>query len=44
MPNNCDAFPDRIPDEIMTGLFDHTEPYEGDKGVRFEPIKLKNER
>jgi len=34
----CEAF-SRIPDEIMTGEHDHTEPYEGDGGIRFEPIE-----
>jgi len=36
---SCKAFPDEIPDEIFTGEYDHTEPYEGDNGIRFEPIK-----
>ena len=40
----CRAFPDRIPQVIFTGLFDHTEPYPDadnpqDNGIRFEPIK-----
>ncbi|KAB2353661.1 hypothetical protein [Actinomadura montaniterrae] len=32
----CDAFPDRVPAEIYTGGFDHREPFEGDRGIRFE--------
>ena len=35
----CDAYPDGIPDEIMTGEHDHTEPFKGDNGIQFEPIK-----
>ena len=30
----CAAF-DRIPDEIWYGENPHTEPYPGDKGIRF---------
>lgn len=33
----CSAFVDGIPDEILTGQFDHHEPYPGDHEVRFEP-------
>lgn len=38
----CKAFPERIPEEIVTGLFLHTEPYPNaknptDHGIRFEP-------
>jgi hypothetical protein len=33
----CSAFPDRIPREIWNGERDHTTPYPGDHGVRFEP-------
>lgn len=34
----CKAFPspDRIPAEIATGHFDHSEPYPGDHGIRYE--------
>ena len=35
----CDDFPDRIPDEIFTGLVDHSKRYPGDHGIRFEPYK-----
>ena len=32
----CDAFPEEIPDEIMSGDFDHVEEYPGDNGIRWE--------
>ena len=35
----CKAFPDGIPEEIITGQFDHTKPHKGDNGIQFEPIK-----
>lgn len=35
----CYAFPDGIPEPILTGQFDHAEPFEGDHGIRFEPIR-----
>lgn len=34
----CEAFPDLIPEDIRTGAFDHTDPHEGDGGVRYRPI------
>lgn len=37
LPPSCAAFPDGIPDEIMSNLVDHREPVEGDQGIRFEP-------
>jgi len=33
----CLAFPSGIPAEIITGEFDHTKPYPGDRGIRFSP-------
>jgi len=33
----CEAFPDGIPDEILMMKNDHTEPFEGDHGIQFEP-------
>lgn len=38
----CDAFPTGIPAEIITGEFDHTHPYPGDNGVRFEPLNFED--
>lgn len=32
----CDAFPSGIPDEILTGVVDHNNPYPGDHNIRFE--------
>jgi len=32
----CRAFPGGIPIDILTGRHEHTKPYEGDGGIRFE--------
>lgn len=32
----CAAFPDGIPEEILTGEVSHTEPYDGDNGIQYE--------
>ncbi len=37
----CEAYPDGIPDAIITGMHDHREPFAGDKGIRFEPVSEK---
>jgi hypothetical protein len=37
--NICVAFPKGIPFEIAYGEHDHTTPYKGDNGIRFEPMK-----
>jgi hypothetical protein len=34
----CKAFPEGIPSEILFNAFDHTKPYSGDHGIRFEPL------
>jgi hypothetical protein len=33
----CKAFPRGIPKEILLSA-DHTKPFKGDNGIRFEPI------
>ncbi|GAB2449695.1 hypothetical protein [Streptosporangium sandarakinum] len=47
----CDAFPEKIPDAVFLGGFDHREPYPGDGGIRFllkegeeEILRLYEER
>jgi len=35
-PLTCEAFIDGIPDEILSGEFDHVEPFNGDHGIMFE--------
>lgn len=35
----CKAFKGEIPNEILSGKNDHTKPFKGDNGIRFEPIK-----
>ena len=35
----CKAFGNKpIPTEIVTGLFDHSKPYPGDNGYRYEML------
>jgi len=33
----CLAFPDGIPDDILGGEVDHTQPHDGDHGIQYEP-------
>ena len=37
--DKCDAFPDGIPEPILTGEHDHTKPYPGDGGIRYEALE-----
>ena len=34
----CNAYPDGIPKNILTGKVDHRKKYINDNGIRFEPI------
>jgi hypothetical protein len=40
----CRAFPDGLPDALLFGVNDHTEPLPGDRGYRFEPLLRGAER
>ncbi len=35
----CAAFPSGIPNAIWSGERDHTAPYPGDRGIRFERLE-----
>lgn len=37
----CSAFPKGIPGEIWLGINDHTTPYPGDNGIRFQERRGK---
>jgi len=33
----CKAYPEGIPEEILTNKVDHHKPYKGDNGIQYEP-------
>lgn len=35
----CNAFTDRIPNEILGGDVAHTSPYPGDNGIIYKPLQ-----
>ena len=37
-PRTCQAFPDGIPAAIWAGDERHLKPFEGDRGLRFDPL------
>ncbi len=37
----CSAFPAGIPLPIWNGENNHTEPYPGDNGIRFQSVEIK---
>ena len=36
---SCAAFPDGIPEAILTNKHDHRKPYKGDHGILFDPLR-----
>jgi len=32
----CRAFPEGVPEALYTSVADHTQPYPGDNGIRYE--------
>ena len=42
--SKCDAFPKKVPTEIMLGYVSHVHPYNGDQGLQYEPINPGEEK
>ena len=36
-PRECEAFPDGIPSDILSGMNNHSTPVKGDGGLRYTP-------
>lgn len=39
----CAAFLDGIPDDILSGEFDHEQPHDGDNGIQYEVVSIPPE-
>lgn len=39
----CRAYPDGIPSPLLYNKALHTEPYEGDNGIQYEPVDASEE-
>ena len=39
----CDAYPDGIPDDIMTNRVDHRVPHDGDGGLTFVALPNRSD-
>lgn len=36
--STCEAFPEKIPQEIFDGTVIHDKPYAGDNGIIYKPV------